>query len=170
MVHRPQLLILDEPTSGLDPDMRSELWDYLDYLNREYGTSMIVVTHYPGEAEYCDTVGVFMRERSLVAYGTPAELKASLPGKGYTVGIILKQPRPGLATLLHDVEGIIHVLERGELIKVFSEVPLMDMAERVVRRLQEQGIEIKSVKPKMSVDMTDYFILITNRQLEVKTK
>ncbi|MFX1405093.1 MAG: ABC transporter ATP-binding protein, partial [Promethearchaeota archaeon] len=38
MVHRPQLLILDEPTSGLDPDMRSELWDYLDYLNQEYGT------------------------------------------------------------------------------------------------------------------------------------
>ncbi len=167
MVHRPQLLILDEPTSGLDPDMRSELWDYLDYLNQEYGTSMIVVTHYPGEGEYCDTVGVFMRERSLVAYGSPAELKASLPGKGYAVGIILQQPRPGIATLLQDVKGIIHVLERGELIKVFSEVPLIEMSERVVRALQAQDIQIKSVKPKMGVDMTDYFILITGRQLEV---
>ena len=167
MVHRPQLLILDEPTSGLDPDMRSELWDYLDYLNQEYGTSMIVVTHYPGEGEYCDTVGVFMRERSLVAYGSPAELKASLPGKGYAVGIILQQPRPGIATLLKDVRGIIHVLERGELIKIFSEVPLIEMSERVVRALQAQDIQIKSVKPKMGVDMTDYFILITGRQLEV---
>ncbi len=167
MVHRPQLLILDEPTSGLDPDMRSELWDYLDYLNREYGTSMIVVTHYPGEAEYCDTVGVFMRERSLVAYGSPNELKASLPGKGYAVGIILQQPRPGIASLLQDVRGIIHVLERGELIKIFSEVPLIEMSERVVRALQDQDIQIKSVKPKIGVDMTDYFILITGRQLEV---
>ncbi len=167
MVHRPQLLILDEPTSGLDPDMRSELWDYLDYLNQEYGTSMIVVTHYPGEGEYCDTVGVFMRERSLVAYGSPAELKASLPGKGYAVGIILQQPRPGIASLLHDVTGIIHVLERGELIKIFSEVPLIEMSERVVRALQSQDIQIKTVKPKMGVDMTDYFILITGRQLEV---
>ncbi len=167
MVHRPQLLILDEPTSGLDPDMRSELWDYLDYLNQEYGTSMIVVTHYPGEAEYCDIVGVFMRERSLVAFGSPAELKASLPGKGYAVGIILQQPRPGIASLLQDVKGIIHVLERGELIKIFSEVPLIEMSERVVRALQAQDIQIKSVKPKMGVDMTDYFILITGRQLEV---
>jgi ABC-2 type transport system ATP-binding protein len=167
MVHRPQLLILDEPTSGLDPDMRSELWDYLDYLNQEYGTSMIVVTHYPGEAEYCDSVGVFMRERSLVAYGSPADLKASLPGKGYAVGIILQQPRPGIATQLQDVKGIIHVLERGELIKVFSEVPLIEMSERVVRALQAKDIQIKSVKPKMGVDMTDYFILITGRQLEV---
>lgn len=167
MVHRPQLLILDEPTSGLDPDARSELWDYLDYLNREYGTSMLVVTHYPGEGEYCDQVGVFMRERSLVAFGSPTELKASLPGGGYAVGIILQQPLPRIATFLQDVSGIIHVLERGELIKVFSELPLMDMAERVSRTLQEQEIAIKSVKPKMAVDMTDYFILITGRQLEV---
>jgi ABC-2 type transport system ATP-binding protein len=167
MVHRPQLLILDEPTSGLDPDARSELWDYLDYLNREYNTSMVVVTHYPGEGEYCDQVGVFMRERSMVAFGSPAELKASLPGGGYAVGIILNQPRPGIATLLQDVPGIIHVLERGELIKVFTSVPLMEMAERVTRSLQSQEIGIKSIKPKMGVDMTDYFILITGRQLEV---
>jgi ABC-2 type transport system ATP-binding protein len=167
MVHRPQLLILDEPTSGLDPDARSELWDYLDYLNREYNTSMVVVTHYPGEGEYCDKVGVFMRERSMVAFGTPSELKASLPGGGYAVGIILNQPRPGIATLLKDVPGIIHVLERGELIKVFSEVPLMEMAERVSRAFQGQDIGIKSIKPKIGVDMTDYFILITGRQLEV---
>ena len=167
MVHRPQLLILDEPTSGLDPDARSELWDYLDYLNREYNTSMIVVTHYPGEGEYCDKVGVLMRERSMVAFGSPSELKASLPGGGYAVGIILNQPRPGIATLLKDVPGIIHVLERGELIKVFSEVPLMEMAERVSRAFQGQDIGIKSIKPKIGVDMTDYFILITGRQLEV---
>jgi ABC-2 type transport system ATP-binding protein len=167
MVHRPQLLILDEPTSGLDPDARSELWDYLDYLNREYNTSMVVVTHYPGEGEYCDKVGVFMRERSMVAYGSPSDLKASLPGGGYAVGIMLNQPRPGIATLLKDVPGIIHVLERGELIKVFSEVPLMEMAERVSRALQGQDIGIKSIKPKIGVDMTDYFILITGRQLEV---
>jgi hypothetical protein len=94
-------------------------------------------------------------------------LKASLPGKGYAVGIILKAPHPGIAIELQDVPGIIHVLERGELIKIFTEIPLTEMAERVSRTLQEKGIEIKSVKPKMNIDMTDYFILITGRQLEV---
>ncbi len=167
MVHRPQLLVLDEPTSGLDPDARSELWDYLDYLNREYGTSMIVVTHYPQEGEYCDKVGVFLREESLIAFGSPSELKASLPGKGFAVGITLIEPRPGIASLLKDVPGIVHVLERGELIKIFSNHPLMEMANKVTKTLQEQGIELKSIKPKMEVDMTDYFILITSRQLEV---
>ncbi|MFX1564112.1 MAG: ABC transporter ATP-binding protein, partial [Promethearchaeota archaeon] len=115
MVHRPQLVVLDEPTSGLDPDARSELWRYLDYLNREYGTSMIVVTHYPAEAEYCDQVGVLLREHSLIAFGSPSELKASLPGGGFASGFILQEPQPGIARFLQDIPGIIHVLERGEL-------------------------------------------------------
>jgi ABC-2 type transport system ATP-binding protein len=167
MVHRPELLVLDEPTSGLDPDARSELWEYLDYLNHEYGTSMIVVTHYPQEGEYCDKVAVFLRERSLIAFGSPSELKASLPGKGYATGIILKEPRPGIGTILRDIAGVAHVLERGELIKVFSDRPAMEVAELVARRLQEHNIEAKTIKPKMDVDMTDYFILVTRHELKV---
>ncbi len=167
MVHRPQLMVLDEPTSGLDPDARSELWEYLDYLNREYGTSMIVVTHYPQEGEFCDKVAVFLREKSLIAYGSPKELKASLPGKGYATGIILKEVRLDLPDLIRDIPGIVHILERGELVKIFSDRPAMVIAEQVVRRLQENNIEVKSIWPKMDVDLIDYFILITRRQMVV---
>ncbi len=167
MVHRPQLMVLDEPTSGLDPDARSELWEYLDYLNREYGTSMIVVTHYPQEGEFCDKVGVFLREKSMIAYGSPKELKASLPGKGYATGLILKEVRLDLRDLIRDIPGIVHILERGELVKIFSDRPPMVIAEQAVQRLQENGIEVKSVWPMMDVDLIDYFILITRREMVV---
>ncbi len=167
MVHRPQLMVLDEPTSGLDPDARSELWEYLDYLNREYGTSMIVVTHYPQEGEFCDKVGVFLREKSMIAYGSPKELKASLPGKGYATGLILKEVRLDLPDLIRDIPGIVHILERGELVKIFSDRPPMTIAEQAVQRLQENNIEVKSVWPMMDVDLIDYFILITRREMVV---
>jgi ABC-2 type transport system ATP-binding protein len=167
MVHRPQLMVLDEPTSGLDPDARSELWQYLDYLNREYGTSMIVVTHYPQEGEFCDKVGVFLREKSMIAYGSPKELKASLPGKGYATGLILKEVRLDLPDLIRDIPGVVHILERGELIKIFSDRPPMVIAEQAMRKLQENNIEVKSVWPMMDVDLIDYFILITRRQMVV---
>ncbi|MFX1563481.1 MAG: hypothetical protein ACFFDP_09255, partial [Promethearchaeota archaeon] len=85
----------------------------------------------------------------------------------FASGFILQEPQPGIARFLQDIPGIIHVLERGELIKVFSDRPSMEIAEQVVRRFQEQNIKIKSIKPKMEVDMTDYFILITRHQLEV---
>jgi ABC-2 type transport system ATP-binding protein len=85
LAHRPKVLLMDEPTSGLDPDNRSELWNYLTYINQEYGTSIVVITHYPSEAEFCDKVAVFMRGKSLVAFGTPANLKETMPSRGFSV-------------------------------------------------------------------------------------
>ncbi|MBB4753713.1 ABC transporter ATP-binding protein [Actinoplanes lobatus] len=47
---RPRLLLLDEPTSGLDPDSRARTWKLLRE-HRDAGTSVLVSTHYPEEAE-----------------------------------------------------------------------------------------------------------------------
>ena len=58
MVHRPPILILDEPTAGVDIELRQQLWTYIKKLN-EYGTTIILTTHYLEEAEeLCDTIAI----------------------------------------------------------------------------------------------------------------
>jgi ABC-2 type transport system ATP-binding protein len=58
MVHRPPILILDEPTAGVDIELRQQLWAYIRKLN-EYGTTIILTTHYLEEAEeLCDTIAI----------------------------------------------------------------------------------------------------------------
>ena len=58
MVHRPPILILDEPTAGVDIELRQQLWTYIRKLN-EYGTTIILTTHYLEEAEeLCDTIAI----------------------------------------------------------------------------------------------------------------
>ncbi|MHA1902508.1 MAG: ATP-binding cassette domain-containing protein [Candidatus Thorarchaeota archaeon] len=161
LVHRPKVLLMDEPTSGLDPDNRNELWGYLDYINQEYGTSIVVVTHYPVEAEFCDKVAVFMRGKSLVAFGTPARLKETMPSKGFAVGIVLEDVDPRARKTLEMVKGVQFVLQRGELLKVFTEEPLEAVAEECVRALEKKGIPVKIVKTKAVADMVDYYIAIT---------
>jgi len=161
LVHRPKVLILDEPTSGLDPDNRNELWYYLDFINREYGTSLIVVTHYPQEAEFCDKVAVFLKGKSLVSFGSPERLKRSLPREGYAVGIILKDVNPNAAEILEKLEGVRFVLQRGELLKVFTDEQLNIMAERAVEALEKNGIKVKIVNTRVRADMTDYYITVT---------
>jgi ABC-2 type transport system ATP-binding protein len=161
LVHRPKVLLMDEPTSGLDPDNRNELWQFLDYINQEYGTSMVVITHYPIEAEFCDKVAVFMRGKSLVAFGTPANLKASMPNRGFSVGIVLEEVDPRARPTLEEVEGVSFVLQRGELVKVFTEEPLQIIAERCVKALSAKEIEVKIVKTKAVADMVDYYIAVT---------
>lgn len=73
LLHEPELLILDEPTVGIDPVLRKKIWDAFYQLN-EQGTTIIVTTHVMDEAEKCDRLGL-MRDGSLIAVGTPSELK-----------------------------------------------------------------------------------------------
>jgi ABC-2 type transport system ATP-binding protein len=47
----PQLLILDEPSSGLDVEGRRQMWDIINKLNTEHGTSIIWTSHYIEEIE-----------------------------------------------------------------------------------------------------------------------
>ncbi|MDF1537919.1 MAG: ATP-binding cassette domain-containing protein [Candidatus Thorarchaeota archaeon] len=161
LVHRPKVLLMDEPTSGLDPDNRNELWHFLDHVNNEYGTSMIVITHYPIEAEFCDKVAVFIRGKSLVSFGKPATLKETMPSKGFAVGIVLEEVDPRAMKTLEKVEGALFVLQRGELLKVFTEEPLEVVAERCVTALNDKEIAVKIVKTKAVADMVDYYIAIT---------
>ncbi len=161
LAHNPRVLLMDEPTSGLDPDNRSELWRYLTFINQEYGTSIIVITHYPVEAEFCDKVAVFMRGKSLVAYGTPARLKESMPSRGFAVGIVLNEVDPRARETLEAVEGAKFVLQRGELLKIFTDEPLEIIAERCVRALKDKDIGVKIVKTKSVADMVDFYIAIT---------
>jgi len=51
LVNRPKLLILDEPTAGVDIELRRSLWDFLQEINHELGTTIILTTHYLEEAE-----------------------------------------------------------------------------------------------------------------------
>jgi ABC-2 type transport system ATP-binding protein len=84
MLHRPTVLFLDEPTVGLDPIARKTVWEHIQRLRSDYGTTILLTTHYMEEAdELCDRVAI-MHLGKVAAIGTPAELKASV-GEGATL-------------------------------------------------------------------------------------
>ncbi|MGB1140582.1 MAG: ABC transporter ATP-binding protein, partial [Halioglobus sp.] len=51
---RPSILFADEPTGNLDTRTGERVIDLLFALNREEGTTLVLVTHDPGLAERCD--------------------------------------------------------------------------------------------------------------------
>ena len=78
MLHRPKVLFLDEPTVGLDPIARKAVWDHIRRLRADYGTTILLTTHYMEEAdELCSRVAI-MHLGKVAAIGTPAELKATV--------------------------------------------------------------------------------------------
>ncbi len=85
MLHRPRVLFLDEPTVGLDPSARRAVWEHVNQLRVDYGTTIFLTTHLMEEADaLCDRVAIMHRGR-VAALGTPAELKASLGREGATL-------------------------------------------------------------------------------------
>ncbi len=55
---RPDCIVLDEPTAMLDPSGRKEVIDTLLKLNKEYGLTIVLITHYMEEAILADRVVV----------------------------------------------------------------------------------------------------------------
>ena len=85
VLHRPQVLFLDEPTLGLDPLARDVVWGHIGELKREFGTTILLTTHYMDEAqELCGRVGI-MHRGSLAVCGSPDELVAALGRPGATL-------------------------------------------------------------------------------------
>jgi zinc transport system ATP-binding protein len=76
LANRPDLLVLDEPTVGVDPDAQEQFYGLLRRLNREMGTTLVLVSH---------DVAVIAEEvtqlaclnRTLVFHGSPHDAIAS---------------------------------------------------------------------------------------------
>jgi peptide/nickel transport system ATP-binding protein len=96
LAKNPALLILDEPTTGLDATVEAEVLDLISALRREYGTSILLISHNLGLiARMCGRIGVLYAGR-LVEEGTCDALFAD-PRHPYTVGLLRAIPRWGMS-------------------------------------------------------------------------
>ena len=102
----PALLIADEPTSALDVTIQAQVLEMIKELQREFKTSMLLITHDLGiVAETCSTVGI-MYAGEIVEFGSVEEI-FSEPSHPYTVGLFKAIPRLDVnAERLHAIPGL----------------------------------------------------------------
>jgi ABC-2 type transport system ATP-binding protein len=74
IVHDPDVLILDEPTDGLDPNQKHEARSLIKRMGER--KAIVFSTHILEEVEAACTRVIIIDRGSVVANGTPAELKA----------------------------------------------------------------------------------------------
>ncbi|HEY4217388.1 MAG TPA: ABC transporter ATP-binding protein [Gemmatimonadaceae bacterium] len=106
----PRLLVLDEPTTGMDVEGRREFWRAIRE-DAGCGRTVMFATHYLDEADaYADRI-VLIRQGSIVADGTTAEIKNLASGR--TVRATL----PGAdADTLKALQGVMSVEIRGDTV------------------------------------------------------
>ena len=91
LANRPELLIADEPTTALDVTIQDQILKQLRELKKEYGTSIIFITHDLGVvAELCDRVVVLYG--GLVMEEAPIFDIFEHPSHPYTLGLLASIP------------------------------------------------------------------------------
>src|SRR5690349_13506241 len=79
LVSAPQIIFLDEPTTGLDPRSRRVMWQIVKDLTSS-GVTIFLTTQYLEEADQLAGRIALLDHGTLIAQGTPDELKRMIPG------------------------------------------------------------------------------------------
>ncbi len=154
LVHGPRILFLDEPTSGVDPIGRRRFWDILFRLSRNELVTILITTHYMGEAEHCDHLAL-MHGGKIVADASPGEMKRRLANE--TGGLLeVKTDRAAEAMEALREAGFQGVSIHGRQIHLLA--PDREAAEHRIRKvLAEKNIALIAVS-QQPVTMEDVFV------------
>ncbi|MER8611053.1 ABC transporter ATP-binding protein [Mesorhizobium sp. M0228] len=111
----PDVLIADEPTTALDVTVQGEVLELLRDLQREHGTSVILITHDMGVvAEMADRV-IIMRDGRMVEQGSATDI-FTRPQADYTRELLAAVPRIGGGRPAEDRQDAAHM--PAELVSV----------------------------------------------------
>ncbi|CAN5408817.1 ABC transporter ATP-binding protein [soil metagenome] len=133
----PRLLILDEPTTGMDVEGRREFWQAIRQ-DATRGRTILFATHYLDEADaYADRI-VLIREGSVVADGTTAEIKNLASGRRVRATLDIAD-----LEALRALDGVIAVEQRGD--SVFINCGNSDIVARyLLTSTTARDVEISS--------------------------
>lgn len=102
---KPKVLLADEPTTALDVTIQAQILELLADLKKEFGMTMIMITHDLGVvAEICTRV-IVMYAGQIVEIGSVEEIFQS-PKHPYTRGLMRAMPKLGANTKrLYAIKG-----------------------------------------------------------------
>jgi ABC-2 type transport system ATP-binding protein len=159
LVNDPKVLFFDEPTAGLDPQVRREIYDIIEELRREKKT-IVMTTHYIEEAErLCDRVAI-VDHGTVIALGTPRELKER---SGDKTRLEVRLARPEPQEILKNLEGVSDCRLLGESYILQCKRPPQAIVS-LVKYLESTGNELVSLEIA-TPSLEDVFIELTGRRL-----
>ena len=138
LVNRPKLLILDEPTAGVDIELRRSLWDFLQEINHELGTTIILTTHYLEEAErLCRNIAI-IDKGDIIENTSMKSLLARLEKETFSMDLDI-----AIETVPIDKDFEFH-LKDSKTLEVT--VKKGQQLNEVFKTLSEQGIKVLSMR------------------------
>ncbi|HMK12410.1 MAG TPA: ATP-binding cassette domain-containing protein [Acidimicrobiales bacterium] len=160
LVGAPRLLLLDEPTTGLDPGSRLELWDTIRALV-ERGTDVLLTTQYLDEADQLAHRVVIIDHGSVIADGTPNELKAKAGRDVVEVQLVDAALLDVAADTLRALGGDEPVIDRSTRRVSVSVAGGTEPLMAAARSLQERGLPVDNLALRRPT-LDEVFLTLTS--------
>lgn len=160
LMHRPKLLILDEPTAGVDIELRRSMWDFMQQINTEEGTTIILTTHYLEEAEQlCKNIAIL--DQGEIRINTDMKsLLTSLDMESFVFD--LAQPYPAPITLTNVVKT-----KQPDPLTLEITLKKGNSLNDVFAQLNAQNIQVASMRNKTN-RLEELFLRIVENNLTEK--
>ena len=161
LINDPKMLFLDEPSAGLDPQARLEIHELVQQLRREQRT-ILLTTHYIEEADkLCDRVAI-IDEGTIVAMGTPDEIRSRTLGQA-RIEVRCETPLPaGDPPRWPDADAAQVSADRKAIV-VSTKKPARTLVD-LVRWIDQIGVELADVQLRRP-SLEDVFIELTGKSL-----
>lgn len=146
LMHTPAVLFLDEPTQGLDAVSRRSLWEYINTVRKEHGTTVFLTTHYIDEAENVDKVCI-INHGQIASCCSPEEMKKSLLRKEI---VLDAEDQAGLRSELSEM-GLFHTKDTHII------VPYQDRtAQEIITGLKSKLTVLEIKEPSLEDAYVEY--------------
>jgi ABC-2 type transport system ATP-binding protein len=155
LLHDPEVLFLDEPTSGLDPAATRDVIDLIGSLASEHGRTVVLATHFLGEAGRLANRMAVLHRGVLHAFGRPQDIAGDL-WQGVDAELDLGGPvSAATADVLRREPGVAMVADTptGVVVRVADR----EVVPRLVRSLVEQGLPVYGASAKAPTLEDVYF-------------
>jgi ABC-2 type transport system ATP-binding protein len=163
LVHNPHIFFLDEPTTGLDPVSRIAVWEMLNNLKKTRNLTMLLTTHYMEEADrLCDRIAI-VDHGTLVALGTPIELKQSVPGSN-VVEVQFDREDPAWQSRLQALPDVTEVQSQSAGVYRILTANGSQTTSQLVEMAKGLGEKLTSLSVQ-NTSLDDVFVHYTGRQL-----
>ncbi|HEX5588471.1 MAG TPA: ATP-binding cassette domain-containing protein [Acidimicrobiia bacterium] len=164
LVARPRVLLLDEPTTGLDPANRLDLWAYLRDLVNE-GATVLLTTQYLEEADQLARDVAVIDHGTVIAEGTPVELKQRFAGDVLDVTLASSADLERAAAALDGVGSEAPRIERGGVKVTVPVTNGVDALVEAVRRLDEASVTAADLGLRRP-SLDDVFLALTGHGVD----
>ncbi|WP_304451239.1 ATP-binding cassette domain-containing protein [Nocardiopsis sp. YSL2] len=140
LVVTPELMFLDEPTTGLDPRSRNQVWDIVRALV-DAGTTVLLTTQYLDEADRLTGRMAVIDHGTVIAEGTPDELKAAVGTGSLHVRVRRPEQREVAARLLERLLEV-PVRREGDPAALSARVFDPDRVAHALGALSDDGVNV----------------------------